>query len=53
MPTNRLFSILHMINIAVTYVCGFLRIFPEYLILGLVLFIATGLFQGAAKRTPG
>ncbi len=53
MPSKRLLSILNMVNIAATYVCGFLRIFPEYLIFGLVLFIATGLFQGTAKRTSG
>ncbi len=53
LATKRWLNVPHLANIALIYVCGSLKLWPEYLLAMAVLVVAGGLLAGALHRPPG
>lgn len=50
LATNRLVNILHLANILGLYICGLLRVWPEYLFGAALLIMCAGLIAGVLTR---
>ncbi len=53
LSSNRLLNIPHVANIIGLYICGSLRIWPEYQFVAAVLIMTGGLLIGVLRRPPG
>lgn len=51
--SNRWLDALQWVNVAAVYVCGILRIAPEYLLAFAVAYLIVGAAAGLARRRPG
>ena len=53
LASSRLLNVPHLANILGLYICGFLRVWPEYLFSAAVILIITGLTMGVLRGPQG